>query len=175
MRSATLRRTFAAGAAVTGMLLVTACSAEDIAEKATEKVVEDQLGDGADVDVDTDNGEVRIDDGDGNSYVSGDQLPDDFPDEIPLVDGTILSGVAVDEAGGRGWSVAVQVDTDAQGAVEEAARLLEEAGFELVTEIQAGVPGAQLTNDTWGVVIAAYEDTSTDTAVVGYTVGDNVG
>lgn len=154
------------------VLALGACS-EDIGERVAEKIAEEQLGDGAEVDVDTGGGEVRIDDGSGSSYVGGTELPEDFPAEVPLLEGEILTGAAVKESGSAVWTVTVQVAGDAQEAFDEAVRMLEGAGFELATEVQAGLYGGQLDNGTWRVVLAAYADPDAGTTAVGYTVGDS--
>ena len=85
--------------------------------------------------------------------------------------GEVLTGASVKDGDNLGWSVNVQADGDAQGAFDEAVRLLEGAGFDLVTEIQAGLTGGQLDNGTWSVVVAVYGDPSAGSATVGYTVG----
>ncbi|GAA1520668.1 hypothetical protein [Nocardioides humi] len=157
-------------AALLGATLLTGCS-EDLGERLAERAVEEQFGEGAQVDIDADG--VRIEDGEGNSYVSGTGLPVDFPDDIPLVDGRVLSGVAVDDREARGWSVNVEVDDDAQAAFDAAVLLLVEAGFKEQAGLPAGVLSAQLVNRTWSVVLAVYADPSAQTATVGYTVGDS--
>ncbi|MCX6399335.1 MAG: hypothetical protein NTX33_05320 [Propionibacteriales bacterium] len=159
-----------------GLLAITfalgACS-EDIGDKVAERVAEEQLGDGAEVDVDAGSGKVRIDDGDGGSYVGGTGLPEDFPDEVPLVEGEVLNGAAVKDGGSVVWTVTVQVAGADQEAFDAAVQKLEGAGFDLATEIQSGLYGGQLDNGKWSVVLAVYGDATAGTAVVGYTVGDS--
>ncbi|KRB80017.1 hypothetical protein ASE01_00450 [Nocardioides sp. Root190] len=166
-----LTATIWSGGLLALVLTLGACS-EDIGEKVAEKIAEEQIGDGAEVDVDTGSGEVRIDDGSGSSYISGTQLPEDFPAEVPLIEGEILTGAAVKENDSAVWTVTVQVAGDAQEAFDEAVRLLEGAGFELATELQAGLYGGQLDNGTWDVVLAAYSDPDAGNTAVIYTVGD---
>ena len=67
--------------------------------------------------------------GSGNSDTDVDGLfiPADFPDEIPLIDGEVLSGVSLGDEGSKVWSVAIIVEDGS--AFDEITRQLEEAGF----------------------------------------------
>lgn len=147
------------------------CSADDISEKVGEELVENQLGDGADVDVDTDSGEVSIKDGDGNSYEAGGDLPDDFPDEVPLIEGTVLSAVSVTDQGRGGWSVALTVDGSGDDAYAEAGAELESAGFTKDTEITSGSTTGAWSKDTFEVLVSAF-DNGDGNATVSYTVSE---
>lgn len=150
-------------------LPLAACS-EDIGEKIAEKAIENQLGDDAGVDIDADGQNVTVDDGKGNSYTSGSQLPDDFPGDVPLIEGTVIAGVSLDEAGRKAWNISIQVDGDADAALEEAKELLEGAGFESTTQVRGAFSGGQLANDAYDIVLVGYGDPSAGTAVIGYTV-----
>jgi hypothetical protein len=71
--------------ALLGVLLVITTSCGSAAEQLTENAVENQLGDDANVDIDTDTGEVRIESDDGSAVFGGGEIPDGL--EIPVPDG----------------------------------------------------------------------------------------
>ncbi|BDI23503.1 hypothetical protein [Herbiconiux sp. L3-i23] len=104
-----IRRSVAAGAvalALTGALA--GCSGtplDNIVGGAVDRAIEEAVG--GDVDISTDG-----------------QVPDGFPESIPLVDGTVVGGAA---GGGAGWTVVIQPDSVDRFA--EAQTALEGAGF----------------------------------------------
>ncbi|MHB0980021.1 MAG: hypothetical protein ACYC5Q_08145 [Thermoleophilia bacterium] len=99
MRALVLVRIGAVGVALAAVAFVGAGCGEKIAEKAAEKVIESGA-DGAEVDIDTDSGSVKVSGEDGSSsYQVGDdvKLPDGFPD-LPLPDDAKAAGVIQTEA-----------------------------------------------------------------------------
>src|SRR5690606_34696634 len=56
-------------------------------------------------------------------------LPEDFPSEVPVVDGTIVSSVGMKIDTGKTWSVTIQVD-DSAAAMATARGQIVSAGFE---------------------------------------------
>ncbi|GAA2236770.1 hypothetical protein N1031_11065 [Herbiconiux moechotypicola] len=107
-----LTKTSAALALALGALLapaLTGCIGNPV-EQIVEGAVE-QAG-GGDVDLNSDGG-----------------LPDGFPTEVPLYDGEIQGGVAVDTAEGGGWTVVVAV-SDPQASFTSINDQLVAAGFE---------------------------------------------
>lgn len=103
MHRSTHRRPLVALALLPALLLFGGCgeASDKAAETAAEKAIESQSG--GDVDVDVDNGEVKVEtedgtyesDGDGNvrietedgTFTGGSGLPDDWPEDIPMPDG----------------------------------------------------------------------------------------
>lgn len=164
------RRLAAALVSLTSLLLVSGCSnaADKASEKAVEKQIEKQAADnGEDVDVNVDEGQVTVDSSDGTMTIGKDELPDGFPiDEVPLLDGKIIMGMAAE---GEGWTVAIQVDgDDVSGAVKAAADKLKAAGF---TEDASGMTMqdmAVMKNDKYSVVMNG--TSTTGQAVVSYVV-----
>src|SRR5690554_4129073 len=70
--------------------------AEKAAEKAVEHAIEQGSSDGTNVDIDADgDGGMTIEDEDG-TYQMGShaQVPDDFPSELPLPDGDLMTAAA---------------------------------------------------------------------------------
>jgi hypothetical protein len=82
------------GVAVLGAALVlgTGCGAvaDKATERATEEATEEALGGDAQVDVD-DDGNVQIESEDGSASYGTGELPDDWPDDIPMPDDTEIT------------------------------------------------------------------------------------
>lgn len=132
-----------------------------------------QAGDNSgDVDVDHDpgSGELTVSSSEG-TYTVGDHLPAGFPvDDIPVIDGRVVSAVAdADTGGGKGgFVVMMQADTDSDTAMADALGLLTDAGFVAVagspTEGTGMLGARQLTLAPYTVlltVIPADAETST--------------
>lgn len=119
------------------------------------------------VSVDTADGEVRIEAEDGSVTGGTGTLPTGFPgDAVPIVDGDVQSGMAVDQADQKGWSVVLLVDEPDHAA---AVALLADAGFTAQGEFSAGgTESTQLRSADWEVLVATA--TAGGTATVSYTV-----
>jgi len=131
MRTPSLTVSALAATAVLALGALSACGGESVTDRLTEKAIENSGGEGVDVDVDSDNGEVRIETDEG-TFSSGNELPANFPDDIPLLDAEILSAVASDNASGTGdlgFVIAMQTDLSDADAVAQATELLTDAGF----------------------------------------------
>lgn len=159
-----LRRTVAATTLAAFLpLSLAACgeSIENAAEEAAEQAIED--ANGGEVDIDTDNGEVKVESSDG-SYSAGQGLPEDFPeDEVPLV-GEVRSGSSVNTGDGMGWTVSTETDLSPAEAVAEATAKLKGAGFS--EEGSLGGTNATLGNGKYGVLINTADTGSGATAIV---------
>jgi hypothetical protein len=147
-----------------------ACSSEDVAEQLVEQAIEEQ---GEDVDIDLDDGELRIetpdgsmvidvsedgdgsfsieggdgtgnfsiegegDDGvavvstpDGEMVIGGDELPGDFPADVPVPDGlTIESVVTASGTAGTSFTITGTVSDDAETATDAYVAALDGAGY----------------------------------------------
>lgn len=184
------------GAAVAAAVLVLgACSSEDIAEKVAEEAVEQQLeadGQNGDVDIDIDDGNVTIqgEDGeiqfdvdeengltvvstpDGQTIVGSGELPDDFPADVPVPDGlTVLSGTMMDSPDGQVFIVNGSVGGDFSSATESYAAALEAAGFEQqsMTESTDGTFFA-FVSDAWNVSGGIFPSSSGEGSDVGINI-----
>lgn len=121
MRShSSLARSVAIVIAVTAAFTLSGCFANpldqltdrigsEIAEGGAEKLVEGMTG-----------GEFDMETG---------SLPKDFPSEVPVVDGKIVSSVGMKVDSGKTWSVTISVD-DSLAAMATAREQLTSAGFE---------------------------------------------
>lgn len=137
-RTAALAVTVAAGLAATGM---SGCGAEEaLAEKVAEEGVEAAVGAGNDsdsdveVDMDGEDGEVRVEGEDGSLVMGADELPEGFPDDVPLpeADHEVLSAMEVTgEDGHVQVQLAVGSGTSLADLAEHVESGLDEAGYEV--------------------------------------------
>lgn len=172
----------AVGIAAIAAIALAACSSEDIAERATEEIVEQQLeGDGQDVDVDLGDdgaGGIKVEGSGGDVEVQFDEgggvdLPDDFPSEVPLPDGlSIQQASSVDAPEGKTFIINGTVDGEFGDATDAYKSALESAGFtqQSMTESTDGTFFAFVA-DGWAVSGGMYPDTTgTGATMAGLTV-----
>lgn len=93
----------------------------------------------------------------GEVNVSIGSLPDGWPAEVPVIDGEIIGGgVANTDDGSPGWNVTIKVDDE--GAFDDIASQLTDAGFESVDagELDGGnnLTSGLFKNATYGVIVA---------------------
>ncbi len=93
----------------------------------------------------------------GEVNVSIGSLPDGWPAEVPVIDGEIIGGgTANTDDGTPGWNVTIKVDDE--GAFDDIASQLTDAGFEPVDagELDGGdnLTSGLFKNDTYGVIVA---------------------
>lgn len=114
---------------------------------------------------DGDTYKVETEDG---SFVAGTELPDGFPESVPLIDGKILSGSALDSPEGTGFTVAVEVAGDGTAVSADIKAAFTEAGYKTVSDSSAG--GSSILgfeSEDWTVVVGVNPG---DPATVSYTV-----
>ncbi len=91
------------GVAVLGAALVlgTGCgaAADKAAERVSEEATEEALG-GGNVDID-DDGNVEVETEDGSLSVGTGELPDDWPEDIPVIEGATLEGAYSSSSNGE--------------------------------------------------------------------------
>lgn len=146
------------GVAAAGALLTLGlASCGWIAEEAIEQAIESESGEDIEIDFDGDDGSLSIQgengesfsmdleedgerstisgtDEDGNTFEmsSGQGAPDDWPDEVPLPSGNIMSSTAMTQNDERLFSIVLEVD-DASAAHDDYQAQLEDAGFSTVS------------------------------------------
>lgn len=166
------KRAVVLGAVVLGaVVLASACGSESLTEKAIEEATGVQVDeDGNVVSISTDEGSIRVDSSgnvevvtsDGSQVLSSGQegeLPDDFPDDVPVPDAAITSSLASDSDGVRSWIVNLETE-DTRGTYDEYVATLNDAGF-TVDDIVAATAGGVFSalssadNGTWTVGIMA--------------------
>ena len=119
--------------AVAGLTVLTGCTGETVGN-AVDGAVNGATG-----------GDVSL----------GGQLPEGWPQEIPVIDGNLGFGAANTADSDRGWVVTVA--SSAADPLADATAKLEAAGFTADTGATANVGEtgvAALTNKTWSVVVA---------------------
>jgi hypothetical protein len=88
------------------------------------------------------------------------ELPTDFPESVPVIDGDI--NLAAGTGGSEGWVVVIT--SSAADPVAEAATALEGAGFTEDTSVSAGgLGGVAYSNDEFIVLLAGEGGTVTYT------------
>ena len=107
-------------------LAAAACSSEDLAEEAIER------SGGGDVDIDLDD------------------VPDCFPDNTPVPDGTVQGGVGVGEGDAAVCTFVVDVEGTVAEVLDDYQAELEDAGY--TTGTNFGQPGQQVLGMTKGDV-----------------------
>ena len=117
---------------------VSGCSS--IAEQAVEEIVEESTG----IEVDEDGEQVTItgEDGETLEIGGGTTLPDDFPSDVPVYDGEIVSSTSFSAGEGQSYSVGIMADDAFADVVDwYKAEFLSEA-WEVVGETTADVDGS---------------------------------
>ena len=155
MRTRTSLAVGAIGLALTFGLSSCANPAEQLADSLIEQLVESQTGGEVQVDRDGDGGySIKTQDG-SVSIGSSAELPDDFPDEHPLPNGTLTSAWETE----GNWQLVFQ-----STARSEYERLIDHYSSQGYQEVLRTEPSnindhqmALYENDRWGVVIT-WED-----------------
>jgi hypothetical protein len=94
----------------------------------------------------------------GNVDIGGASVPDDFPAEVPLIDGEVASGFGVGTAPEKIWNVTIKV-TDAS-ALDTINGEMEAAGFssDVGDAAVGGISGGMYSNGTYSVLVVVAED-----------------
>lgn len=123
------------------------------------------------VTVEGDDGSVTIDEGkDGGITVEGDDgstfsadtggsLPDNWPADVPVIDGTVLyAQTASDESAGTTYSAAIETEGTIESVYEQIRSDLEGAGFTKTAEVTSTDGSfASFTGDTYQVTVTVAE------------------
>lgn len=95
----------------------------------------------------------------GQVDLGGTSLPKDFPADVPLVSGEVVSGVGFGNEDGKVWNVGVKVS--GADAIAGIASQLKGAGFEMVSEQSAtseeGVANI-FTKEPYGLLVIVAKD-----------------
>ncbi|MDN5746437.1 MAG: hypothetical protein L0H31_15150 [Nocardioidaceae bacterium] len=164
------------GSIVLAATLVTGCSA--IADKAGEKAVEKgmEAAGGGDVDIDSDgDGKVTIESDEGSMEFGGSELPEGFPDEVPLPDDfTLDSSMSMGTDEDQSFTLLFSSpEADVKQTYDDLKSRAEGAGFEIVsTNSMSGddidMRTLTMSSDEWNAIVAVSADS--DAAAVNYTV-----
>ena len=133
-------------------LAAAACSSEDIAEEAIER------SGGGDVDIDLDD------------------VPDCFPDDTPVPDGSVQGGVGVGEGDASVCTFVIDVDGTVADVLDDYQGELEDAGYTVGTDL--GQPGQEffgVTKGDVGILVAATQVGGTASLSITAGTSDIVG
>jgi hypothetical protein len=161
----------AAAPAAVGLALVigaTACggsSSEDVADQTAdelaEKLAEAGSGGDADVDIDSESGQVDVQTEDGDmSFGEGTELPDDFPSDVPLpADYELTSSMSNSSAGSEGWTISGSLTGATDSTFEDLVGEFTSAGWTETSKTTSASEGgmastALLDNGTWQVLVS---------------------
>jgi len=180
-----MRTFFLRSAGVTAALLLvaglSACGGSDQAgEELAERIAEKATGGKVDIDRKGERVTIRGEDGDATVDIGSGKRPGDFPDEVPLPDGKIVSSVTGSTPDGKTWSLSIKVD-DPLDAIDDYRKDLEAKGFEITNSFESSGATANKTfvasNGTWNVTASASKAAAgaDATLVVGVTPDRNAG
>lgn len=115
--------------AAVAVLALTGCgnAVEGLAEGAVERALENELGETADVEIDEDS--FTVDTEEGSTTVGAGSVPEDFPADIPLVEGEVSFSQRVDTADGSAWTVVITTPADPETVTGAIRGDLESNGF----------------------------------------------
>lgn len=106
---------------------LTGCSSDTLTEKTVEKATGDK------VDIDSKDGEFSVKTEDGE-FSTSQKLPEGFPKDIPLIDGTIRQATSAKEGKKLGYSVMITPKANASAVPAEVRSKMTAAGFKPSSE-----------------------------------------
>ncbi len=133
-------------------------------EKAAEKAIETSTGEQADVDIDNDTVSVNTNEG---SMQVGEEvdLPDDFPSDVYVIDGTITSALQVNE--NQGYSVSVTTDESVSNVMDEYEAQLADDGWTISGTMNFGTSATVVAEKgNRSVSVSASEDEDENNTLV---------
>jgi hypothetical protein len=104
----------------------------------------------------------------GKVDVPGKSVPKDFPSEVPLASGEVLSGAGVGDAKSKIWNVSVRAKDST--AINDVLTTLTAAGFECKTLTETTADGGALVGDKDTLNVAVVEIKDDKGFVLNYTV-----
>ncbi len=157
--------------ALVGLVAVLSGCTEQAAEKAAESAIESSTNNEAEVDFDDETVTVNTNAG---SFTAGEEvaLPDNFPDDVYVIDGTIISAMEVVES--NGFSVSIQTDTSVADAQDAYTDELTDDGWEITGTMTIG-SGATIIaeKDERTATVSISRDDDDNMTLVGITTASN--
>ena len=109
---------------------------------------------------------VKVESKDG-TLESGTKLPSDFPKEIPLVEGEVVSATSVKTDGKQGFVVGLSTKASAEDVANEAVTEFEKAGFETLTKTVSGNSAfLGFKSDKWEVAVSVGSEGETTVSYI---------
>ncbi|MGB4594191.1 MAG: hypothetical protein WBI63_10535 [Coriobacteriia bacterium] len=155
--------------AALAMSLVGIAGCAEFAESAAEKAVKGATG----IDVDSDEGEVTLEGDDGSSTTIDTEnatLPDGWPKDAPVYDGTIESSWETSNDKGTSFSVALSTTDPVQDVVAWYTGELEGEGWKIVSTYKddsSGMVSVEKGDITFYMAAGAGSDTTDISVMVG--------
>ncbi len=130
---ATSRRTLLIAATLATAVALAGCGSvgDAVAERAIEEGLEQaSIGD-VEVDLD-DGGGVSVESSEGSFQIGDDaEVPDGFPDDVPLPDGDVMVAMSFDDDSGTGYNVTLESPQDVVAVADLIESGLADSGYEL--------------------------------------------
>jgi hypothetical protein len=132
--------------------------------KIVEKAVEDATG----VSVDEDDGSVTIEGEDGTSITvdeEGTELPEGYPSDVPVYDGTITTAWETSDEKGTTYSIAITTEDSTADVVDWYKAELEDGGWKILStfkDASSGMISAEKDDLTFYLAAGGDEGESTD-------------
>lgn len=170
-------------AAVLGAGTVACGGGEDTADDAADEIAEQLAESGSgvdDVEIDSDTGEVQVETEDG-SFSTGSELPDDFPEDVPLPEGAEITGAFSSDSGGdQGWNVSGTLPGADEGTFDEIVSMFRDDGWDVTNEVtsesDAGTSSSAIVdNGTWNVTLSVQVDVPESDDAFNYFVVGSTG
>jgi len=129
------KRTILLATALVLMVIVSGCGQKNLTERQMEKALEDSLGGNAKVNLN--NNEVNIETDQGSmNYGENVKLPNDFPKDIYLIDGQIMS--VTENFMGAKYQVMIKSDASVSDAKDLYESKLKEEGWAITSSFNMG-------------------------------------
>lgn len=136
-------------------------STDDAADELAEQIAE-ASGDGnADVEIDSDSGQVDVETSDGQFSVGeSTELPEDFPSDIPLpADYELTSAITSTTEGSEGWTLSGTLPDATEDTFDDLVAQFTDDGWTNQSDASGMTGGgtastAMLDNGTWSVIVS---------------------
>jgi hypothetical protein len=158
--------------ALAALLVIGATAGCNPEEEAAEEIIEQTTG--GDVEIDDDGESVTIETEDGSMEITGGDgaaVPDGFPDDMPLYEGTIVLGQMMETPEGTAYNVGVETTDGAYEVADWYADEMASAGWTTTSELTNEAEGAIIVtrqaekDGVMAQVVIAEEDGLTQIAV----------
>ncbi len=155
-------------------LAVAGCG--EIAERAVEEGLEQAGGASGNVelDLDDDDGSLSIESSEGSFRIGAHDVPDDFPQEVPLpAELEVMSSMSFNDEGGTSFNLNATTPGDATSVADDLEAAFTDAGFTLTGTSQMEADGLvnrtfQFEGPDWSGNVVVVENP--DETIVNYTV-----
>ena len=187
--------------AVCSLLALSISGCGKLAEEAVEQAIENESGEDVEIDFDAEDGSLSVTGEDGEEFnlevgedgetsslsgtdeegntfemTTGQGVPDDWPDDVPVPPGDAVTSTVMVNNGERVISIITEVD-DVQSANDDYIDELSNAGFEIGSTSSFESDGSSsaftgMMNDAWSVQVSSTSDGTNHQMFVAIEVND---